>query len=66
MAIGASLGLLAYILVFVAYGDTTLSPAVALAVLIGGTVQLWLALYYHGFLNDSDPTRRWVADPYAR
>lgn len=38
MAIGASLGLISFILVFVAFGDGALSLAVGLAVLGGGTV----------------------------
>ncbi len=38
MAIGASLGLISFILVFVAFGDGILSLAVGLAVLGGGTV----------------------------
>jgi len=38
MAIGASLGLISFILVFVAFGDGVLSLAVGLAVLGGGTV----------------------------
>lgn len=38
IAIGASLGLISFILVFLAFGDGMLSLAVALAVLSGGTV----------------------------
>jgi magnesium transporter len=38
MAIGASLGLISFIMVFVAFGDGALSLAVGLAVLGGGTV----------------------------
>jgi magnesium transporter len=38
VAIGASLGLISFILVFVAFGDGLLSLAVGLAVLVGGAV----------------------------
>ena len=38
MAIGASLGLTSFVLVFLFFGDASLSLAVGLAVLIGGTV----------------------------
>ena len=38
MAIGASLGLISFVLVFLAFGDAALALAVGLAVLMGGTV----------------------------
>lgn len=37
-AIGASLGLISFVLVFIAFGDAVLSLVVALAVLAGGTI----------------------------
>jgi magnesium transporter len=57
MAIGASLGLISFILVFAAFGDGALSLAVGLAVLGGGTVSAMVGFGLPWFLDriGSDP-----------